>query len=305
MSLTLDHAGIAFLMVLVAGFATCVGASAVFCQCCVKLASKRVLAAGLAFSAGIMLYVSFIEIFQKAKGGFEAAGLAEKHAYMASTLCTFLGMLIMRLLIAAARCLDPDHEDFELVMPGCDASQPSATEGTEAPAADIREISKEEKKGQQEKRLLRMGLNTALAITIHNFPEGLAGMVAGLIDPTVGFTLTSAIAIHNIPEGLCIALPIYYSTGSRLRGFLLSAAAGLAEPVGALIAWGIVGASGEDMHGTIYGILFGLVAGIMIMIVALELLPTAHRFDPKDTVVTHALVAGMLVMATSLVLFMV
>ncbi|CAE7460507.1 zupT, partial [Symbiodinium pilosum] len=105
---------------------------------------------------------------------------------------------------------------------------------------------------------MRMGLNTALAITIHNFPEGLAGMVAGLIDPSVGFTLTLAIAIHNLPEGLCIALPVYYSSGSRLKGFLLATVSGLSEPVGALIAWGIVASSGQDMNGMIYGILFGM-----------------------------------------------
>ena len=88
-------------------------------------------------------------------------------------------------------------------------------------------------------------------------------MVAGLIDPSVGFTLTLAIAIHNLPEGLCIALPVYYSSGSRLKGFLLATLSGLSEPVGALIAWGIVASSGEDMNGTIYGILFGMVGGIL------------------------------------------
>ena len=91
-------------------------------------------------------------------------------------------------------------------------------------------------------------------------------MVAGLIDPSVGFTLTLAIAIHNLPEGLCIALPVYYSSGSRLKGFLLATLSGLSEPVGALIAWGIVASSGEDMNGTIYGILFGMVGGIWVSI---------------------------------------
>lgn len=150
-----------------------------------------------------------------------------------------------------------------------------------------------------------MGISTALAMTIHNVPEGLAGMVAGLNDPSVGFTLTLAIAIHNIPEGLCIALPIYYSKGSRLHGFLLATLSGLAEPLGALIAWAIVAASNEDMYGTIYGVLFGVVAGIMMILVLMELIPTAHRYDPKDSVVTPSVALGMLVMATSLVLFMV
>ncbi|CAE7375994.1 zupT [Symbiodinium pilosum] len=292
----LEHAGIAFLMVLVAGFATCVGASVIFFQRLVKLASKLVLAGGLAFSAGIMLYVSFIEIFQKAKTGFEDAGMKENHAYMAATACMFGGMLMMRLIAVLTHCMDPKHDAHEqavtIGIPPLEA--PDTTKTVKSPDSEA-----------SEKALMRMGLNTALAITLHNFPEGLAGMVAGLIDPSVGFTLTMAIAIHNLPEGLCIALPVYYSSGSRLKGFFLATLSGMSEPIGALIAWGIVASSGEDLNGIIYGILFGMVGGIMIMIVVLELLPTAHRYDPKDVVVTHSLVAGMLVMAASLILFMV
>jgi len=248
-----------------------------------------------------MLYVSFIEIFQKSKEGFKASGIDENHSYMLSTLSLFAGMLLMRLLTAITHVLDPDHENFEIMVPS-DMSE--ASKPNEAGPAQADE-SATSQRGTPEKKLLRMGLNTALAITIHNFPEGVAGMVAGLIDPTVGFTLASAIAIHNIPEGLCISLPVFYATGSRMKGFGLSVLSGMAEPVGALIAWALVAASGEDMHGLVYGILFGMVAGLMIMIVALELLPMAHRFDPKDTLVTHSLVAGMLVMAVSLVLFLV
>lgn len=303
----LEHAGIAFFMVVVAGLATCLGASAVFFQSCVKLASKRALAASLGFSGGIMLYVSFIEIFQKAKTGFSDAGFEEKYAYMLSTASLFAGMLLMRLLIALTHLLDPDHErELEKI-------ESITAEGSLPPNAPLLEgqvavqVPKSESEDEQRKRkrLWRMGISTALAMTIHNVPEGLAGMVAGLNDPSVGFTLTLAIAIHNIPEGLCIALPIYYSKGSRLHGFLLATLSGLAEPLGALIAWAIVAASNEDMYGTIYGVLFGVVAGIMIILVLMELIPTTHRYDPKDSVVTPSVAVGMLVMATSLVLFMV
>mmetsp|Transcript_6012 Transcript_6012/g.10928 ORF Transcript_6012/g.10928 Transcript_6012/m.10928 type:complete len:306 (-) Transcript_6012:392-1309(-) len=304
MVVKLENAGIAFLMVVIAGLATGIGAAVVFCEKLVSLASKRMLAASLAFSAGIMLYVSFIEIFHKAKQGFVDAGIDDKHAYMLSTLCMFGGMLLMRLLTAVTRVLDPGQDDFQIMVPDSGASE--GLDNSEAAQSESSHASNpaDPKKRNREKKLLRMGLNTALAITIHNVPEGVAGMVAGLIDPTVGFTLVAAIAIHNIPEGLCIALPIYYSTGSRLMGFVLAILSGLAEPIGAFIAWAIVAASGEDLNGVVYGILFGIVAGIMIMIVAVELLPTAHRYDPKDTVATHGLAAGMLVMAMSLVLFL-
>jgi ZIP family zinc transporter len=148
-----------------------------------------------------------------------------------------------------------------------------------------------------------MGLSTAAAIGIHNFPEGLATFVATLVDTNVGATLAVAIAIHNIPEGLCVALPIYYASGSRLKGFMWALLSGISEPIGALIGYGIIKSTGDDMNQAVYGTLFGVVAGMMIMIVILELLPTAYRYDPTDTCVTNSLVIGMFVMAASLCLF--
>jgi len=149
-----------------------------------------------------------------------------------------------------------------------------------------------------------MGLKTALAIAIHNLPEGLATFVATLAEPSVGVTLAVAIAIHNIPEGLCVALPIYYASGSRHLGFFWALISGISEPIGALIGYLVIKGSGEDMDQTVYGLLFGVVGGMMIMIVLLELIPTALRYDPADRFVTNSLVLGMVVMAVSLVLFM-
>jgi ZIP family zinc transporter len=151
--------------------------------------------------------------------------------------------------------------------------------------------------------LQRMGINTAVAIAIHNFPEGLATFVATLADPAVGITLAVAIAIHNIPEGLCVALPIFYATGSRHRGFAWALLSGLSEPVGALIGYGIIKGSGDDMNQLVYGILFGVVGGMMVGITITELLPTAQRYDPADKIVSWSVMIGMLVMAMSLVLF--
>ena len=153
---------------------------------------------------------------------------------------------------------------------------------------------------RNQKKLVRMGLNTALAIGIHNFPEGLATFVAALDDPSVGISLAVAIAIHNIPEGLCVAIPIYYATGSKKKAFWWAMLSGATEPIGALIGWGILqGSVGE----TAYGVLFGFVAGMMVMICLHELIPTAHRYDPEDRVVTNSAVCGMAVMAISLCLF--
>jgi len=160
---------------------------------------------------------------------------------------------------------------------------------------------KEDDDIRKKDKLHRMGMTTAIAIALHNFPEGLATFVAALNDPKVGAVLAVAIGIHNVPEGLCVALPIYYASGSRWKGFLYGTLSGIAEPVAAIFGWLVLA---TVITPFIYAILFGVVAGIMIAISIKELLPTSHRYDPKDTVSTYSFFLGMAVMSVSLVLFM-
>ena len=155
-------------------------------------------------------------------------------------------------------------------------------------------------KKEVDKRLIRMGLMTALAIGIHNFPEGLATFVATLSDAYVGAALAVAIAIHNIPEGLCVAIPVYYATGNRMKAFGWAFLSGISEPIGAGIGWLILK---DEMTDQAFGILFGLVGGMMVMISLQELIPTAVRYDPGDKVTTNTIFIGMAVMALSIVLF--
>jgi zinc transporter ZupT len=155
---------------------------------------------------------------------------------------------------------------------------------------------------EENDKLMRMGINTALAIGLHNFPEGLATFVAALNDPQVGGILAIAIALHNIPEGLCVAMPIYYATGNRWKAFGWAALSGFSELLGAFLGWAILANSFSD---NMYAVLFGLVAGMMVIISVRELLPTAHRYDPDDTVVTYSFIVGMAIMASSLVLMTV
>ena len=150
------------------------------------------------------------------------------------------------------------------------------------------------------RRLKRTGVLTCLAIGIHNFPEGLATFVATTSSPTFGAALAIAIALHNIPEGLTVAMPIFYATKSRWKAFLFAAISGLAEPLGALCGWLVL----KNSFGpALYGICFGLVGGMMVYISLAELLRTALRFDPKGYIAIPSLVAGMFVMAISLLLF--
>ena len=147
-------------------------------------------------------------------------------------------------------------------------------------------------------RLMKMGTFTALAIAIHNFPEGIATFISAMQDPSVGIAIAIAVAIHNIPEGIAVAVPIFYATGIRMKAFKLSLLSGLAEPVGAVVAYLILM---PFFLFFLFGIVFAAVAGIMVFISIDELLPAAKKYDETHLSV-YGFIAGMAVMALSLVL---
>lgn len=128
----------------------------------------------------------------------------------------------------------------------------------------------------------------------------MATFIAVLEDPKVGASVAIAIGIHNIPEGICVAMPIYYATGSKWKAFFWATLSGLTELVGALLGWLVLR---KIFTPIVYGVLFGIVGGMMVYIAVKELLPTAHRYDPEDKVTTIGLIFGMVAMAVSLVLF--
>ena len=152
---------------------------------------------------------------------------------------------------------------------------------------------------QKNNKLMRMGLFMALAIAMHNFPEGLATFAAGMTDPTIAIPIAVAIAIHNIPEGIAVSVPIYYATGKKRKAFFLSFASGLAEPVGGLVGYFFLS---TVFNESILGVLFGGVAGIMVFISVDELLPMAREYGHHHHSI-WGLIAGMAVMAISLLLF--
>lgn len=200
-----------------------------------------------------------------------------------------------------------DEQDNNRTASGGDETEPAVdnhqhTDDCEHPRQETQQSNDGESVSNDpaNKKLRLMGLKTALAIGLHNFPEGLATFVAALADPKVGAVLAVAIAMHNIPEGLCVALPIYYATGNRMKGFLWALLSGASEFVAALLGWAVLANSFSD---DLYAILFGLVSGMMVTISVRELLPTAHFYDPNDSVVTYSFIAGMMLMAISLVLF--
>ena len=163
-----------------------------------------------------------------------------------------------------------------------------------------KEILSDTEEKENAKKLLRMGLFTALAIAIHNFPEGLATFISSMQDPGIAIPIVVAISIHNIPEGIAVSVPIYQATDSRKKAFWYSFLSGLAEPVGAIIGWFILM---PVMNDVVFGVIFAAVAGIMVFIAVDDLLPTAHECGEPHLPI-RGLIVGMAVMALSLLLFL-
>jgi zinc transporter, ZIP family len=262
----------AFSLTLFAGLATGVGSAIAFFA---KKTNTKFLSISLGFSAGVMIYVSMIEIFFKAQESLTAE-LGERTGSWLTVLGFFGGMLLIALI------------DKFIPEPG----NPHEMH-------NVKDVVTNESNPASNKKLLRMGLFTALAIAIHNFPEGLATFMAALQDPSLGIAIAVAIAIHNIPEGIAVSVPIYYATGSKKKAFFYSFLSGLTEPVGAIIGYLILM---PIMSEVVFGIIFAGVAGIMVFISLDQLLPSAREFGEHHLSI-YGLVAGMAVMALSLLLF--
>lgn len=262
---------LAFLLTLFAGLATGIGSTIAFFA---RRTNTRFLAVSLGFSAGVMLYVSFVEILRKAQTALSIPYGIRGGAWM-TVLAFFVGIG----LIALVDRLVPDAEN------------PHEIHGVEELQGEAPEAKA---------RLARTGVLMALAIGIHNFPEGLATFISALQEPRLGIPIAVAIAIHNIPEGIAVSVPIYYATGSRRKAFLHSFLSGLAEPIGALVGYFLLRSLFSD---ALFGLVFAGVAGIMVYISLDELLPTAEKYGEHHLCIT-GLVAGMAVMAVSLLLFL-
>jgi ZIP family zinc transporter len=257
---------IAFVLTLLAGLATGIGSALALLA---RRTNTRFLSAALGFSAGVMIYVSFVEILADARTGL-AAELGRRPGAWVAVLSFFGGMGLSALIDRLVPAVENPHEVHRV----------------------------EEMHRSPDPKLMRMGLVSAMAIALHNFPEGIATFVAALDHTKLGVSIAVAVAVHNIPEGIAVSVPVFYATGSRARAFAWSFLSGLAEPLGALVAWLLL--SGLPGN-TLRGVLFAAVAGVMVFISFDELLPTAREYG-EHHVAVYGLTAGMAVMAVSLAL---
>lgn len=260
----IDNVLLAFLITCAAGLATVLGSVLVFFQ---KSPSPRVLAFGLAFAAGAMVFVSLTEIFSKAVQSFTTGG----HLGFVWATAAFLAGLLA--ILALDHLIPNPHETLDVNDPRF--------------------------QDQNQSYLKRIGLMSAFAITAHNFPEGLATFFATLDSPTIGAPLAFAIAVHNIPEGISIAAPIYFATQNKRLTVVACLISGLAEPLGAVMGYFILR---PFLSPDIFGWVFGIIAGTMVFLAMDELLPAAKRYSAGHETV-YGLVGGMAVISISLALF--
>ncbi len=257
-------------LTLFAGLSTGIGSLIGFMS---KQFNPRFLTIALGFSAGVMIYVSMVEIFVKARDSL-TVGFGDKMGYVLTVVSFFAGIAVIALIDKLIPSYENPHE------------------------MNVEQKIKDST-DEQKSKLMRMGMFSALAIGIHNFPEGLATFMSGLTNPTLGVSIAVAIAIHNIPEGLAVSAPIFYATKSRKKAFVFSFLSGLAEPIGALIGYFVLR---SIFNEATFGVIFASVAGIMIYISLDELLPTAEEYGEHHLAI-GGLIVGMFIMAVSLLLF--
>lgn len=268
----LNNVLIAFGLTLLAGLSTGIGGALAFFT---KHTNKKVLSLALGFSAGVMVYVSFVEILPEGKNYLvESLGLIDG-SWIA--VAAFFGGIIF---IAIIDKLIPSYENPHEIH-------------------TVEEMNKHKHK-RECKRLMRMGLFVALAITLHNIPEGFATFASTLVDVKLGLAIAVAIAIHNIPEGIAVSFPIYCATNNRKKALFYTFLSGLAEPLGALIGYFVLF---QFLSPAVLGVVLAAVAGIMIFISLDELLPAAREYGEHHLAI-YGLISGMAVMAFSLLLFL-
>lgn len=255
------------LLTLGAGLATGIGSAIAFLM---RHTNKRLLSFSLGLSGGVMIYVSFVELFQQSQLTL-AAEWGQRPGTAMTVACFFAGILLIGIIDRLVPSVENPHE-----------------------AHRVEEMAEQ----PRNPKLMRMGLMTALAIAIHNFPEGIATFTTAVDDTTLGAAIAVAIAIHNIPEGIAVSVPVYYATGDRAKAFRLSLLSGVAEPVGALLAWLVLM---PFMSPTLMGCILAGVAGIMVFISIDELLPAAREYGEAHISI-YGVVTGMAVMAVSLLM---
>lgn len=261
----LENWKLPLLLSTLAGLATVIGGFITFF---VKKGSVKSLSIGLGFSAGVMIFVSFTDLLSTSND------LLSRYFPTHYKFVVFAGFILGVIVSKLIDMFIPDHVDDDLF-----------DESGNTPAGHH--------------HIKRAGLLTAVAIAIHNFPEGLGTFLVSSQDLTIGISIALAIALHNIPEGIAVALPIYHATGKKRMAIWYSFWTGMTEPIGALIGLGLFHWFLPQMF---VGIFMAMVIGIMIYIAFDTLLPLSHEYGDWHYAITGVMWGIIIIWASLLLL---
>ncbi|CAF1157250.1 unnamed protein product [Rotaria sordida] len=309
-----SRVALAFGLNIAAGLSTCIGGIIIFNKKLVYLANPSSLGIAFGVAAGVMIFIALGDIFGESINAFQEGldgkneqtcdKMCKGNSKVFATICFISGAGIILLIDFIIHKISPDI-DTELSIDKINTFRQKFSQIDSKYGSGLDELQTSHGKkndcedGATKQTLNRMGILTALAIAIHNIPEGVTTYTGAVKDTKLGIALAIAIALHNIPEGVAVAAPIYFATGSKLKAFRWTFISALAEPVGGIIGWLI---AGDGLNANVNGIMFGLVVGMMVTISIKELIPTAHRFCLSRDKVTYSILFGMCVIAFSLIL---
>ncbi|XP_062015133.1 zinc transporter ZTP29 isoform X1 [Rosa rugosa] len=257
---------VALVLSLVGGLSTSLGALFVILN---EAPNLKMLGLLQGFAAGLMLSISFLDLAHNAINSI---------GFLKANLWFFAGVLFFAVIA-----------NF--------IPEPSL-----APSSDVKSKKKGGDEGGKDtlkkhrRQVLFSGIVTAIGISLHNFPEGMAVFLGSMKGLRVGVNLALAIALHNIPEGVAVALPVYFATQSKWQAFKLATLSGLAEPLGVIIVAYLFPSS---LNPEILEGLLGAVGGVMAFLTLHEMLPLAFDYAGQKQAI-KAVFLGMAFMSASL-----
>ncbi len=277
-----DYALNALFLTFIAGSATAFGAVLTFF---VKRNDYRVLALGMSFSAGVMIYLSFMDILPMAITDMSCGDSVTKLGHFFAIVMFFIGVF-------SAGVIDyfvPEHLHTKEID----------TECTDDKLCNLHICQENRAVASVKRKRYRAAILTAIALGIHNFPEGFSVFVTTYEDIAVGIGVALAISLHNIPEGVSVALPIYSATGNKWKAFFVATLSGMTEPLGAFVAYIALAPYISPM---LTGGTLALTAGLMVYIALDELLPMAREYGEEHYGIVGVF-CGMLMMSMVDIIF--
>ena len=270
----------ALLLSTFAGLSTVIGGFVTFF---IKENSLKFLSFGLGLSAGVMLFISLVDLYPNA---------CEMLKNQMGENFVWLAIIFFALGILMAVLIDffiPDHIQGQMFTKQIGANEKKI---------DSADGEKDENAIISIGKIKKAGILTAIVVAIHNLPEGLATFFLTTQDVMLGLGIVFAIAIHNIPEGMAISIPVYQATHSKRKAFWYSFLSGMAEPVGGVIGFIVIKTLFPNLC---IGVLFALVAGIMTYISIDTLLPLSKDYDTGHYSI-RGVVFGLIIMGITLIL---